>query len=119
MKNRNQPIAGSRFFQWKNGGIYGGSATVAGTVECNDIGYWRILLQGERSERCHVRSFFVDVLHAFIKDEIRDVNCGKGPGVSSPGLIMKGVKKCAEFRLTVPTYTTCDRRERSDREYLD
>ena len=27
-------------------------------------------------------------MHAFIKDEIRDVNCGKGPGVSSHGLIM-------------------------------
>ena len=27
----------------KNGGMYGGSATVAGTVECNDIGHWRFL----------------------------------------------------------------------------
>ena len=27
----------------KNGGMYGGSPTVAGTVECNDIGHWRFL----------------------------------------------------------------------------
>ena len=26
-----------------NGGMYGGLATVAGTVECNDMGYWRFL----------------------------------------------------------------------------
>ena len=26
-----------------NGGMYGGFATVAGTVECNDMGYWRFL----------------------------------------------------------------------------
>ena len=24
-------------------GMYGGSATVAGTIECNDMGYWRFL----------------------------------------------------------------------------
>ena len=26
-----------------NGGMYGGFATVAGTVECNDMGHWRFL----------------------------------------------------------------------------
>ena len=26
-----------------NGGMYGGFATVAGTVECIDMGYWRFL----------------------------------------------------------------------------